>query len=349
MRLEDFKELTLQEDGLNINISAYRLLYIYLLLSQSEQISFEDLNTHLLNHPLIQRTFTTETLNKYMNTLRLFGCVIKRFEEQGHLVYRLEEHPLKRRLLMSEIKALKNTAELLSLQPLTTACKNFYFLIKRLSIIPNPQEFITNPQFESILHSRLCPQSFDCIERFQKYCLEGQILEICYENEDNFPILTLVEPQEVVYHKKRFYLVGNDPKTNKKARYEVDRIRSHRQLPSRVRSQTVKTTVTFKLTGRVALNYRPYPQEMVWNKGEFLLVKHTTDEVEQLLKRLLKYGSQCQVVSPGFVRDEMLKLIQQLEQPLNVCLEDVIQALVSKGQKDETLRKWVCYLDTPQT
>lgn len=339
----------LREKGINLNISAYRLLYIYLLLSQSRQLCFADLNTHLLNHPLVQRAFSNETLNKYLNTLQLFGCSIHRYEEQGHYRYRLDEHPLKPELSPIELKALGTISELLSRQPLTSAYKNFCLLIRRLSIIPALPDTGSLSGFETRLESGITEEDYDLAEHFRKYCFEGQVLEICYETEDNSIILLFLEPSEVAYHKKRLYLVGNCPKTNSKVRYEIDRIRSHRQLPSRIRLQSCKTTVTFKLTGRAACNYRTYPGEIAWTKGEFLLVKHKTDDVEQLLKRLLKYGPQCQIISPDSARQSMCSMIEQLLKTIEEPIEGLITHLTSTEQTDETLRKWVCYLDNRQT
>ncbi len=349
MDLEESQEFELMGERLKVNISAFRLLYIYRLLSQTEMMSINDLNTQLLNHPLIKRTFTTETLNTYLNTLRLFGCRLSRYEEKGQHLYYLEDHPLKLELYEHELRVLTGICEHLALQSATRFSQEFFFIFKRLARIQQTLEL--NPSiryerdFQSSIHHALRHQ----VENFQKYCTEGQVLEVYYEHYDQTPVLKLIEPQEVIYHKKRLYLLGNDPNTNRKVRYEIDRIRSHRQLPSRVRSQTMNTTVTFKLEGRAALNYRPYPGESVQDKGEFLLVKHTTDEVEQLLKRLLKYGTLCQVIAPTSARLEMRELIDQMLNLLNEPTAPVISAIISTAQTDGNLHKWACYLDSLQT
>ncbi len=318
MTLENTWVYRSPREGSVINISAHRLLCVYLLLSQSDRISFEDLNTHLLNHPMVQRTLTHETLNKYIHTLRLFGCVIERFEEQGHVMYRMEEHPLKLELRKKELTTINNIVNSLSMQPLYSISNGFCALVKQLSRIDLSHEIgaFLSPALKMAMEAGLSEDECLQIEQLQRYCYEGQVLEIRYETKDHQSILKLLEPHEVVCYKRRLYLIGKDSHTHKKIRYPFTQIQSIRQLPNRIRSQPVKTIVTFKLTGRLAYNYRPYPGETVLNKGEFLLVHHATDEVEQLLRRLLKYGTACQIISPASAKQEMLKLIDSLLIPL---------------------------------
>ncbi len=310
-----------------INISAYRLLLVYRLLSQHEKITLDDLNKFLLSNPMVQRTFTHETLNKYLYTLSLIGCRISRQDVQNNSVYTLESHPFQLEPSESETALFKIVFDLLSLHPLTSN-QSFYQLLKRISKMPH---YLADDPFLGLsANAALSYKDYPPVIRFQKYCIEGQVLEICYQpDEQTETVLTLVEPCEVIYHKKRLYLVGNDPRAGKRVRYELDRIVSHRQLPSRVRTQAPKTTVSFKLMDRVSRNYRPYPGEVVWDKEEFLLVKHTTDDVEQLLKRLLKYGHHCQVISPESARVAMQELIDAmlltLNEPISRDLLDVVQ------------------------
>lgn len=327
---------TIQYQGLTINISAFRLLYLYLLLCQSEQVSFEDLNTHFLNHPLIQRHFSTDTLYNYIQTLRMFGCSITRSEEQGHLTYRMPDHPLKITSTAAEIQTLQSICQLLSQRPLTGLYKSFYLLCKRITKIPSDHSaFNLGALIEPDLPESLLQQ----IDQFQKYCREKQVLEITLEEPKGPPLRKLIEPIEVVYTKRKLILVGNDPKTLKKCRYDIGRIVSHRQLPNQVRFQTLKTTVTFKLTGRLALNYRPYPEEVVLNKGDFLLIKHQTEEVGALLKRLMKYGDKCQVISPLSARKEMHHMVETLLLTLREPILYDVDSLVSKAQTDGNLHK----------
>lgn len=310
--MEPIPELSVPKERLSFNITAFRLMYVYYLLSQARELSYADLNTHLINRPEIQRSIAKDTLNKYIHTLQLFGCFVSKFEQQGQAMYRLLEHPLQLELSEEETNAIKAVLDVLLQQPLRSEFKNFYNLLNQLALLPQPLKQYGENHLGLGLSASIPRDVMELVESLQKCCLEGQILEVAYAQPDESFTLKLIEPQEVVYHKKHLYLLGNDPNKKEKVRLKVELIRSHRQLPSRVRSQTNRTVVTFKLTGRLAANYRPYPGETLANKEEFLLVKHETDEVTLLLRRLMKYGEHCQVLSPGWARQHMHHIIESL-------------------------------------
>src|SRR5579883_3514815 len=161
-----------KSDSMSINISAYRLLYIYQLLSQYEQISFEELNAYLLDHVRIQRTFSNETLSKYIQTLRLFGCRIERLEDWGKLIYSMEEHPLKVQLTANETKVIRTVATFLSCQPVSTLYSRFCCLVKRLSAISFSPEEGTAAEFETMLEPGLSKQDCLLLEQFKRNCYE---------------------------------------------------------------------------------------------------------------------------------------------------------------------------------
>lgn len=347
---EDTEAVSKLNEDCHINVSAFRLLYIYLLLCKSQYIAFEDLNTHLLNHSLIQKTFTNETLNKYMNTLRMFGCKIRRNEEQDHHIYHLEDNPLKPLPSKDELDALITVMKLVAFQTISSMSEKFYFMTKRFYIYSDALQFA----FVSTLNSPVkveieANKNKHEIELFQKYCLEGQVLEICYETQNKFTLMALIEPINVIYHKKTFYLVGTCTKTLQNVRYEIEKIHYARQLPNRTKLKSFKTTVIFKLTGRAAANYRHYPEEKTWCENDALFVEHKTDDIEQLLKRLLKYGSLCQIISPDNVKNSMLGIIEHMLQITEEPVEQLIAHLSNREQTDENLRKWACYFDSPQT
>lgn len=294
------------------NISAFRLLFIYRLLAQYGQLSFQELNDRLLAHPRIERVFTVETLQKYIYTLRRFGCHITRYEENDAVLYRLDAHPLKPVTTGPELEAARRIASSLSQRPLCEIYPRFRQLFHRMTTAAATGDG-TDALDEGPLPPDLSRSAHPELVRFQSYCADGQVLELRYKREgDEIPEPQLVEPTEVVYVRRRFYLIGNCPRSQRKVRFELDRIISHRQLPSRVRAQAVRLNVTFRLTGRLMRNYRPYPGESTVIDSDSLVVIHRTDDVEPLLRRLLKYGPLCEVLSPASAREEMASQVDNL-------------------------------------
>jgi len=306
------------------SISAFRLLYIYMLLCQHGQMTGEELIDKLHRQLDIRQTYTSETFQKYLQTLRRFGCRISRIDKHGKTLYRLEDHPLKNPSLPTEIKALQAVSTILRAQPIWDLYQRFCQLCDNLTTWNE----ISTP---------VVPNFSEEIELFKQYCRDGQLLEIYYKNQQANPVMLKVEPIEVVAGKKRVYLSGTDLQSNKKIRCDLSQIYSHKQLPSRIRSQAQKIVVTFRLTGKLVNNYRLYPGETIISREPDLIVQHKTDEVDQLLRRLLKYGTQCEVLTPDCVRQEMCTRIDALQEAFNT------------EQIDGNLQKWLYHLCSPQT
>jgi len=310
------------------SVSAYRLLYIYLLLCQHGQMTSEELFDKLQHQLATGQTYASETFQKYLQTLRTFGCRISRIDKQGQTLYRLEDHPLKMSSTPKEISALQVISTILSAQPI----RDLYHQLCRLC---------DNVTVWNDISTLTLPNASREVEQFQQYCRDGQLLEIHYKDHDAVPVTLHVEPIEVVAGKKRIYLLGTELKSNKKIRCDLSRVYSHKQLPSRSRSQAQKVVVTFRLTGRLASNYRLYPGEIVSSREPDLIIQHKTDEVDQLLKRLLKYGTQCEVLTPKWVRLEMCAQID--------ALLTAIEDEVNTEQINGNLQKWLYHFCSPQT
>jgi predicted DNA-binding transcriptional regulator YafY len=322
---ENFEAASEQEERRQINVSAFRPIYLLRLLSQTNYIFFADLDTHFLNHPMIGRTVSRETINHYVNTLEMAQYQISRTEKFGHDVLKLRESPIEPVLTEEEMCLLSAVFDILAKGPLKSYYSDFNTLVNQLFRVP--ADYLPgNPFSDALPIIAKDAENTPLLECLERYCQEGQLLEISYETAKNGYVVKLIEPHQVICVGKQLYLVGNDPKTAKKIRYEIKRIRSHKQYPTKNRNLSLKTTVVFKLTGRLAKSYRPYTGEVVSEKDGCLLVDHATEEPEYLLKRLLKYGSLCEVISPDSACQQMLQMVQHLISGL-----DDSETALSKG------------------
>jgi hypothetical protein len=76
-----------------------------------------------------------------------------------------------------------------------------------------------------------------------------------------------------------------------------------------------ETVVEFELSGRLARNYRLYPNEVVIERNEnTLLIQHVCFDTEALINRLLRYEHYCRVVTPTTIRQQLLARVNALIQ-----------------------------------
>lgn len=132
-----------------------------------------------------------------------------------------------------------------------------------------------------------------------------------------------IEPYELVMKDEMLCLWGYVKQWEALCQIPVKIIQSVRQEPGKARKTVQPVSVKFRLTGRLAKTYRLYPGESILEEnlseeaeGEisegWILIEAKTLDTDHLVKRLLKYHAQCEVIAPGFVRQKMIQQIDRL-------------------------------------
>ena len=303
----------------NINISAYRVLYILRLLVQYRGLSSVELNDFLYDNPLIQRVYNTETLTKYINTLREVGCKIPRSSSRNDYNYELLQNPFPLDLGEAERNVLARLTELLDASPDEALADDFRLLLSKLSwSLTEPLE-LPSPPDEPEPHPYLnlpeipvaCAKSL--AKRYQRYCREGFMLALTVRDAAGEIQELHLEPYDVVEQGDHQLLVGLDAKTHAQHAIQLDRILSVHSMPAKNKGQARQTTVVFAVYGRLSKTYRPYPGEkIVFSNAERLHVKTRVLETSGLINRLMKYGDACRIISPEPVRQAVKQRLQSL-------------------------------------
>ena len=102
----------------NLNISAFRLLYLFRLLSQRRKLSLKELNNLLLEHEWIGKLYTPETIRKYFYTLHRIGADIETHFRSENSLYKLSKTPFTIDFNDNEQKAVFAVLKILMANPL---------------------------------------------------------------------------------------------------------------------------------------------------------------------------------------------------------------------------------------
>ena len=255
---------------------------------------------------------THVTLNKYLNALKIFGVKIKKVKGK----YRMLSSLYTIKFSLNDVKSinlLKNACKTLPAGKNKSECEKF---IKALEIRydENAQcltqiENNTENLHLSFYHSEIIEQ----VKKCEQYCQDKQKLEIIYTDDKGNNINLLASPVETIYQKRRIYLrvVGN----NGSRIYDVpvENILSIVQIPSAINRNSMPTTIVFRIKNRLAKNYRLRDWEKlqtIETDGSKIIVNKNED-FELLLNRLMRYGKECEVISPKFMKDEMVNIINK--------------------------------------
>jgi predicted DNA-binding transcriptional regulator YafY len=303
----------------NLNISAYRVLYILLHLVRFQALNVMEINHLLSENALIAKTFHEETISSYINTLRKLGCPIQRPSSRNGFKYQLKYPPFPLHLNDEELEILQKLLILVSSQPDEELHIEFLDILQKIKwALPSAKQELlmleTNPL---PLHASV-EQHRELLRKYRKLCRDALVLKVVYEvdggaNTPASTTLLTIEPSQVVQEGQRLYLVGVDREKHQRVKLNLEKIVSHRQLPSKIEHRLKPVNIVFQLTGRLAKTYRLYPDETVVEKTKTTFtIRAKTSDYASLLTRLLKYGIHCEVLSPAYIRQEMKQHVERL-------------------------------------
>lgn len=248
-------------------------------------------------------------INKYINTLKIFGMKIVKKNHRFKLLSSLYSLDMS----LDDLKSLAiliNSAQNFPDENLTEDVNEF---AKSIELRMNGDDkFALNNLTQksdydfSFYYSDIRKQ----IEECEKICSEKFVIKLLYQKGGN-EICCKCTPKEVIYDSKNAYLKVYDSSVRQNLEIPINTILSINRLPQRVSNIELNTTVVFKLKNRLAKTYKLKENEDstgLNHEGE-LIVINKEGNFDKLLHRLMRYSSDCEIVSPKFLRNEMLKII----------------------------------------
>ena len=252
------------------------------------------------------------TLNKYLNTLKLFGLNVKK--EKG--CYHLINPPYKIDLSREELTALeliKHGSSQLSESEQLELNKFLNAIELRLSetsqMLLQAQNSQNNADF-SFYYDKITNKIDTC----EKFCREDYKVEIIYYNgkkEDKF----IANAKELLYRSGSIRLKCLNLQTREPLTISLDQIISIKQLPEKTVSNfTLNKITVFGLRGRLAKNYklRYWEYSRGFDENGWLIVVNKDEDENELFARLMKYGDLCKVFTPKVLADKLNKEIDAI-------------------------------------
>jgi len=292
------------------NTASLKLLQFLQMLYEGE-VEYKTVLEHLSKNPLHITSNTHVTLNKYLNCFKVFGVEVKKIKNKYIMtnpLYKLE-------LDSNDIKSLEMLNKAGNLLPDGKNKKNFDSFLKSVLIrLSEEQQKILVDKFSSKNNIELnINAKQEQIKLYEKYCQDGYKVEIIYFNAEGNELNVIGSPTEIVYVKNEANLkiIGN----NGSRIYEIpiDNIKSIKQLPMSSSGMSIPTTVVYVIKGRLAKNYKLRDWEKlqkIEDNGDHVIVNKTED-LDLLINRIMRYGIQCEILSPKFVRIAMAEHINK--------------------------------------
>lgn len=255
---------------------------------------------------------THVTLNKYLNAMKIFGIKVKKIQNKYHMFSSL----YKLKFNLDDMKSIHLLKEAVEILPEGKTKNNFTEFLRKLEVrydesaqsLEQIADNTTNLHL-SFYHSEMVEQVRQC----QKFCQDKLKLEIIFTSAKGEELNLICSPLEQTYVKRKICLKVLGNSGSRVYEIPIENIRSIKQLPIAVSSVSIPTTVVYKVKNRLAKNYKLRDWERldkIEADGSHVIVNKNED-LGQLIERLMRYGRECEICSPKFLKEEMVERINK--------------------------------------
>ena len=266
------------------------------------EIFKDDLNEQSTNNIQV-------VLNKYINTLKVFGIKIKKEKNK----YSLQSSLYSIGYNIDDLKAISILLNSVKDFPDSQITDEINEFVNSLTLRMNNEDknklnkINKNYDF-SFYYSDLREQIKQC----EQICKDKFIINILYLKNNQETRCKCI-PKEVLYDVKNAYLRVYDSVSNTHIDIPISNILQISKLPQIANSNQLTTTVVYKLKNRLAKTYKLKENEYSdgYDKNGNLIVINKNEPFDTLLKRLMRYTYNCEIISPKYLRDEMINLINE--------------------------------------
>src|SRR5574344_159781 len=288
-----------------------------LKLFMTKNLSIQDIINYFEVNEHHCKAYTSEAILKYLNTMKIFGLNFIKPKDK----YILMNSPVTLDFTEQELSAIKIFESYAKSLPEKKLKNDISIFLQNL------EKFFSQKTLAIANKSSFMDFYFD--EKFKKHekeivqyeqnCADKLKLKIEYRLYNKTLTSILAEPKEISYKGTKVYLRIYNPISAKIQDLNFNNIIKVEQLPLKSNLTNIIMSVTYRLYGRLAKGYRLHDGERITNTdGENLTVINQVEDEEHLLRRLMRYGSLCEVISPKSVREEMRKLIEMSIKNCNV-------------------------------
>ena len=252
------------------------------------------------------------TLNKYINTLKIFGLNIQKVNNK----YKMLSSLYSINFTVNDLKSLCLLEDSIKDESGSVLNDEIEQVIKEIQLRMNNEDKAT---FSNLINQKNYSFSFyysnikDQIKKCEDFCKGDFQLDIIYK-EGGQEIYSKINPVEVLYDSKTAYLKAYDSIKRQNLEIPISNIIEIKQSCQKLNPTQINTTVVYRLKGRLAKTYKLKENEYSngYDEEGFYIVVNKNEPYDKLIQRLLRYGANCEIISPKFLKEQMLQTINDI-------------------------------------
>ena len=250
-------------------------------------------------------------LNKYINTLKIFGIKIRKENNKFKLLSSLYAMNFD----LDDLKAISLLSSSINSFPDIDLTQEVNGFLQSLEARMNNEDKNTlnelkqnSPTDNSFYYANLREQIKEC----EQVCKENCKITVIYKKRKK-EISCKCTPKDVVYDSKNVYLKVHDYISHNLIEIPINSILTIIKSPSVASTIEMNTTVIYKLKNRLAKTYKLKEDETSegFDKDGSQTIINKSGNIDNLIPRLLRYSYDCEIISPKILREEMKRIINE--------------------------------------
>lgn len=287
-----------------------RILEVLKLLL-NENLKKIEVIEKLKSNETLESVYTQETFVKYFNTLEALGFELERVKNKYILLnalYSIDITKKEKELLEQVIlknRSLYNDKNTKYLKTAIIKINKYLepkYSIDELSLFFEKEKMQGNDNLKDKLLLSISNMIVDNQQVILKYWkTKKQVEEL------------KVELKDIIEKNKNIFVHCYCPQFGRNKNINIDSIVELNQLPNKSQNKSCLNSVVFELYGRLASSYKLKSSEKVINFNQnYITVSNSEEDKDILLRRLLKYGENCKIVTPKSMKKEMIELTNEM-------------------------------------
>lgn len=248
-------------------------------------------------------------LNKNINTLKVFGIKINKRRNK----FVLDSSLYSLKYSIGDLKAISILSDAIKNYPDDDLILDVRDFLDNIMLRMNNSDRNTLNEFTSKYNfSFFYSDIKEQIKQCQDACKENHVARLVYQKRGKKTQCRCV-PKEVVFDTKKASLIFYDLDKKEKFSVPLSKIMSINLMPNVANPIESRITVIFKLKNRLSKTYKLKPGEYidkVEQDGSIIVVSRV-DNTEKLLSRLMRYGPNCEIMTPKSLRAKIKTLINE--------------------------------------
>ena len=293
-----------------MSFTAFKALVMFTELTKSPK-SYKEICDIFYNHPYLREQISIDTFRVYMNSLKRFGCEVKRIKgADKESRYYITSHPFELKYtqdqLQSALKVFKSLVKNMDIDELLMMEEFF----EKIGCYIKNEDFINEVKKVSLLKDI----NKDILKTLIECCKNKNQIIITYASPNSGNKNMELVTDKIEVNNGKIYLYGTGFEYKQYGSFlvnrikKIDEIKTEKTMPDGL----VEVEVVYEIyhTG----DFQPETYEKVIKKdNDKLTIEAKTSNTFLLTQRLLSFGNNCKIVSPEDFKNEFVTLLKDMK------------------------------------